>query len=171
MAAKKSAKFGLRKIIVAAVLLALIIVLVPVIYIFVMMLSMFDGDCSENSHQVALVRSLAQEQLADLNTRVLELSEEYEKKEYPHTVLTSDREPLIPEDLKYLDARYISFEFGDPYIVLAKCDFSEAVLLSFDQSRDGQDTITLRWDVPTRESPAGSEILWTNPAQPSPQTE
>ncbi|WP_133162141.1 hypothetical protein [Hyphococcus luteus] len=155
MAAKKS---PLGKIIIAAALLGLLIVSAPIIFAIASAPFMWDGNCTENSRAVALARSLSQEQLVSLNTRILELSEEY-----PYSTLTDNSNPTIPEDLKYLNARYIKLSSDDGYVVLAKCNVSVGVILFFEPSRDGWDTIKLRWDTPTNKSPAGSEILWTEP--------
>jgi len=141
----------------ASGLLALFIVLAPIIFAIASAPFVWDGNCSEDSRPVALARSLSQEQLADLNTRIMQLS-----KEYQYLTLDDHSEPTIPEDLKYLNARYISFRW-DPYIVLAKCNVSVGVTLFFEPSRDGQDTIKLRWDTSIDQSPAGSEILWAAP--------
>ena len=158
MAARRSQKSLWGKIIMASALLALLMVLAPVVFIFVSAAIMFDGNCGEDSRPVALMRSLSQDELADLNARIMALS-----KEYPDTLLTNDREPLIPEDLKYLHARYISFDWS-PYIVMAKCNVSVGVLVLFRPSKDGRDTIELSWYAPTDENPymTGSEILWTD---------
>lgn len=143
----------------ASALLAIFIVSAPIIYFFAMVFFTFDTNCSEDSRPVALMRSLSQEQLADLNARIMALN-----KEYPYTQLTNHSEPFIPDDLKYLNARYISLN-GSPYIVLTKCNVSVGVDVSFHPSRDGRDTIELRWDAPNDQSPyrTESEILWTSP--------
>lgn len=146
----------------ASAMLALFILLAPIIYFFAMVFFTFDANCTEDSHPVALARSLSQDQLADLNARVMEL-----KEQYPYAQLTNFDEPFIPDDLKYLKARYVSFQFGDPYIVLAKCNVSVGVTLWLHRSREGRDTIELTWDAVTDDTPSGSEILWTGPTQGS----
>jgi hypothetical protein len=158
MFAKRLSKALVSTIIKRSILLTLFIVLAPFISIFVLSLFMWDSNCTEDSRPVALARTLSQEKLAHLNSRIMELNEEYE-----YSTLDDYSEPKIPDDLKYLDARYISFMHG-PYVVLAKCNVSVGVTLFFEPSRDGRDTIKLRWDTPTDKSPAGSEILWTSPA-------
>ena len=160
MAAENSKKSRLRKIITVAALLALVIILAPVMYFVVRVVTMFDSDCSEGSRHVAIARSLSQEQLADLNARIWELSEQY-----PYAQLTNHSEPYIPDDLDYLDALYIVPGGAYPSIVLTKCNVSVGVNLNFGPSRTGQNRIELNWYAPTDENPymTGSQILWTAP--------
>lgn len=159
MSAKRSRKSRLRKFILAGVLTGLLIVLTPIIYFFVVAWFTFDSHCREDSPPVALARSLSQEQLAELHARVISLSEQY-----PYDQLTNFQEPFIPNDLKYLDARYITLDGEYSYVVLAKCNVSVGVTLFFERSRDGQDIIELKWDAATTEDPyqSGSEILWAS---------
>ena len=159
MPAKRPKKFSLGKTVAAAALLALFLVSAPVIFAFVSAFFMWDRNCTESSQAVALARSLSQDQLANLNARMVEL-----EAQYPYEVLTDDSAPFIPDDLKYLKARYISLRYGG-YIVLAKCNVSVGVNLNFDPSVTGQDMIELNWHAPTDENPywRGSEILWTAP--------
>lgn len=160
MLVKRLSKSIISTIIKASVLLTMFIVLTPFVYIFATAFFMWDGNCAENSRPVALARSLSQEQLADLHARVLELSEEY-----PDAQLTKFQEPYIPDDLNYLNARYITLEADYSYVVLAKCTPGIGVSLFFQQSRDGQAEIKLDWYDPTEERPhkSSSEILWTDP--------
>ena len=160
MPAKKSKKSPIRRIITVSALLALIIVLAPILYFAVMVVTMFDTDCGEDSRHVAIARSLSQDQLAGLNARIWELGEQY-----PYAQLTNHSEPYIPDDLDYLDALYIVPGGDYPSVVLTKCNVSVGVNLNFGPSRTGQDTIKLSWYAPTDENPyqTGSEILWTAP--------
>lgn len=168
MLVKRLSKSIISTIIKRSVLLTLFIVLAPFIYIFATAFFMWDGNCTESSRPVALARSLSQEQLADLNARIMELSEQY-----PYAQLTNHTEPYIPDDLEYLDALYIAPGGDYPSIVLTKCNVSVGVDLNFGPSRTGQDLIELNWYAPTDEKPyqTGSEILWTapelNPAIPA----
>lgn len=153
---KQQKMHRIKKIVIGSALIALIMVSAPFITILVLAFFMFDSNCREDSRPVALMRSLSQQQLAELNSRFKEL-----EKEYPYSQLTNHREPFIPDDLEYLDARYINT--GD-YIVLAKCNVSVGITVFFKPSRNGEDTIELRWDNANAESPygTGSEILWTS---------
>lgn len=154
----------LGKIIFGAVLLTLVVVSTPIIFIFVSAWFMFDGNCGEDSRPVALMRSLSQEQLAELNTRIAQIDAaiEISGKGIQNTELTSYGDPFIPDDLNYLSANYMSFRYSDPYIVLAKCNVSVGVTLYFEPSKNGKDTIRLEWENYNSEHPfRTSEVLWT----------
>lgn len=115
--------------------------------------------CDENHSALEQVRSLSQEELADLYVRIMELQEQY-----PYEQLTSFKEPYIPDDLAHLKAVYIWLGTEDlgTMIVLAKCDFSEGVHAEIGLSRDGERTIELFWQSPTEDNPysLGSEVIW-----------
>lgn len=157
MPANQRKTHRIKKIIIGSALVVLIVVSAPIIFMLVSVLFMFDTNCREDSRPVALMRSLSQEQLADLNVRFKELEKEYP----PYSQLTNHREPFIPGDLKYLNARYIN---TGRYIVLAKCNVSVGITVFFEPSRAGQETIRLSWDNASSENPygTGSEILWTS---------
>ena len=157
---KRLSKSLISTIIKRSVLLSLFIILAPFIFIFVSAFFMFDSNCSEDSRYVAIARSLSQNQLAGLNARIMELSEQY-----PYAQLTNHKEPYIPDDLEYLDALYIAPGGDYPSIVLTKCNVSVGINLNFGPSRTGQDMIEINWYAPTDENPykTGSEILWTAP--------
>ena len=158
MPEKQSTWPRIVKVLFIGVGIALTVVIAPFLFIFVSAFFMFDGNCGEDSEPVTLMRSLSKDELAALNTRIMALSEEH-----PFSKLTNHREPYIPDDLNYLDARYISFRYSDPYVVLAKCNVSVGVTLYFEPSKNGHNTIGLEWENygPTRPY-RSSEILWTD---------
>ena len=124
------------------------------------LLTPFDVGCDETHRSVTLMRSLSQEQLSALHSRISELS-----KKGPDDQIFSSRKPFIPDDLKYLDAFYIRlWDDERTLVVLTKCTYSIGITLFVEHPPAGGGLIELKWPAPTDDNPYNedTEILWTS---------